>query len=82
MKIGNKPKERGTVQLNKWYFFIEILKCPPVMFGVFKPYITIGLVKFIKTSDYEFNGGKDIYKGGWKSWSSPIGIEFRINRYK
>lgn len=83
MKIGNTPKEYSKLELNKWYISLEILKCPPTMFGVFRPYIFIIFTKFKQFGELYILGGPEEKKiGGWWKWSSPIGIEFRINRYK
>ena len=84
MKIGNVPIHRNELKLNKWYIGLEINKCPPTMFGVFRPHIFIIFVKFKQFAEpYDLLGNENEIKiGGWKSWSSPIGIELKIRRYK
>lgn len=84
MIIGKIPKHGAAIELNKWYFGMEILKCPPSMVGIFRPYILFIFVKFKDLGEpYKINGREENKVGGWKYWTSPIGIEFRfkITRY-
>jgi len=79
MKIENKPMMGGATELNKWYFGIEILKCPPSMFRVFKPFIFIWWFKIIEEGELWKIGGKaGKKKGGWWHWTSPKGISIEI----
>jgi hypothetical protein len=83
MKIGRLHKMGEAIKLNKWYVGIEILKCPPTMVGIFRPYFFFICVKFKTLGEPYMIGGKKEEKiGGWKRWSSPIGIVFEIIRYK
>lgn len=79
MIIGNKPKLGTEIQINKWYWCIELLKCPPTMINIFKPYLFIMLVRFKDLGQPCQMGGSPEKKiGGWKQWSFPIGLEIRI----
>ena len=84
MKIGIFPRDKGeAIELNKWYFGIEILKCPPSQIGIFRPYIFLLCVKFKQLGEPYMIGGKEEKKiGGWKQWSSPFGINFEITRFR
>jgi len=70
------------MEINKWYIGIEILKCPPTMRDVFKPYFFVMFMKYIDFGDFHIrpDGRPAKVKGGWKMWSFPIGIEIRIIR--
>lgn len=83
MIIGNRSELGVRADLNKWYIFIEILKCPPNQIGIYRPYIMIGFVKWTDHGEYgKFNGRKEKKIGGWREYSSPIGIEFKLLTYR
>lgn len=83
MRIGNLHKEVGVqLDLNKWYFGLEFSKCPPTMYGVFRPYIFVALVKITDYGDvYKRGGSPQKWKGFKKHFLSPIGITFEIIKY-
>lgn len=83
MTIGSSlPKNGAQAELNKWYFGIQFLKCPPSQWKIFRPYIFVYCVKFLSFGDpYVLGGKKKDQIGGWKSWSCPFGISIEITRY-
>lgn len=80
MKIANFKHEIGeAVPVGKWLFAIEILKCPPSMCRVFKPYISLIFTKIIEAGEpWKIDGKPQIKKGGWWSWTCPKGISIKI----
>lgn len=81
MIIGNKNMKQGErPQLNKWYWCIEISKCPPTMINIFKPYLFIMLVKYksIHNLCSRIDTSIEDKIGGYKQWSFPIGIRIEI----
>jgi len=82
MFIGNIPEVGYEVELNKWYVWVRLCKCPPNQIGVFRPYLEIGIVKWLDRGElHKFRGRAEKKIGGWKYWSSPIGINFSISTY-
>lgn len=83
MKIGNLPESGIHAKLNKWYWGIEILKCPRTMIGVIRPQLFLCFVKFIDYGEpYKINGRKEVKKGGYKTFTSPYGLRIEISKYR
>lgn len=80
MRIANfKYEEQGAIPIGKWLFCLEIVKCPPYMYKVFKPNIRIVFAKIIDPGEpYKLDGRPIKKKGGWWSWTCPFGIVFDI----
>lgn len=83
MRIGRFPNRGEVAELNKWYFGIEILKCPPTQVGIFRPYFFFVCLKFKQLGEPYMIGDKEEKKiGGWKSWSFTFGFRFEVIRYR
>jgi hypothetical protein len=83
MRIGNFQYRIGeAIQLNKWLFSIEIGKCPPHMFGIFRPYINLIFIKIIDEGEpYKIDGRPSVQKGGVWRWVCPFGISIEFRKF-
>lgn len=79
MKIGNLPTTQTALTINKWYFEFEFSSRPPYMLRVFKPFISVCVVKILDYGNLDYQGyDKGKRKGGRKTWVFPYGIEINI----
>lgn len=84
MIIGNLPKDRGVqLDLNKWYFSLEIKKCPPNMIGIIRPHVFICLMKILDYGEPQIMNGREMKKKGfYRRFNSPYGFNFEFHKYK
>lgn len=83
MKIGKLPKEKGQVNVGKWYIGVEILKYHHAYFYegfAFKPYFVFMFTKITDwgTEDKVIGGTKQKKIGGWWRFEFPFGINIII----
>lgn len=79
MRIGKRPDWGDAWKLNKWYFGIEFLRCPPGRINIFRPFIFLWFVKWEDFGErHLINGRIEKRKGITKEWNSPIEIEFKF----
>lgn len=82
MRIGIKPDIGESGKLNKWYFGIDFLRCPPSQVGIFRPSIFIWCVKWLDHGEPGmFNGRPEKRKGHWKEFNFPWGIRIEIIKF-
>ena len=83
MVIGTSlPQYGNLVELNKWYFGIEILKCPPSQIKIFRPFIFIYCVKYLDLGEPgKLNGRPEKKIGGFKRLTCPYGIKLEIVKF-
>lgn len=81
MIIGNKPEGGEKAEIGKWYAGIEICSRPPTMIRIFRPYIFVWCLKWLSFEEVVFRGKESEKKGGWWSWTSPVGITFEIHKF-
>lgn len=79
MKIGALPDRGSMLEIGKWYFGLEIRKCPPSMIRVFKPWLFVWFVKVIDDGEPGKIGGRERkQKGGYRDFTFPYGISIQI----
>ena len=83
MRIGNYKYEQGAAApVGKWLFSVEVLRCPPHSFRIFRPYVFVIAMKIIEHGTMDRVDGKPMVKrGGYWHWSSPFGISFEWHRF-